>query len=133
MEKRMSEKSTAMEALKFISDWAKWLITIETASIAIIGSLPTSGKVTMNDLANILGTSAIVCFLISIAAAAILLLTLPEIAQFLRDDTNIWLTSDSVAGKFFKLNTQNLAIVESFFFGLGMVLSSALIIAAMWS
>jgi uncharacterized membrane protein YedE/YeeE len=129
----MSEKFNALEALKFISDWAKWLITIETASIAIIGSLFTSDKITMNVLANILGTFAIVCFLLSIIAAAILLLTLPEIAQFLRDDTNIWLTRDNIAGNFFKLNTQTLAIIESFFFGLGMVLSSALIITAIWS
>ncbi len=129
----MKERDNALEALKFISDWAKWLVTLETASIALIGSLFTSDTITLANLSNIFGTSAIVCFIISIAAAATLLFTLPEIAQYLRDDTNIWMTRDSVAGHLFHLTTQTLAIVESFFFGLGMIFSAALIITVIWS
>ena len=128
----MNGKGNALDALKFISDWAKWLVTLETASIAFIGSLFTSDNISLTNLSNIFGTTAIICFLISIVAAAILLLTLPEIAQYLRDDTNIWVTQDSVAGHLFRLNTQNLAVAESFFFGLGMISSSALIVTVIW-
>jgi hypothetical protein len=34
----MGDTSNALEGLKLISDWAKWLITIEAGAIAIIGS-----------------------------------------------------------------------------------------------
>jgi len=44
--------SSALEALRFISDWAKWLITIETGAIAVIGALVntnTQGRPTCVD------------------------------------------------------------------------------------
>jgi hypothetical protein len=74
----------------------------------------------------------VVCFVISIAAAALLLLSLPEIAQTVRPDTNIWLTRDSIIGRVFRMDTQAFAVVESFFFGLGVVLFGALVIVLAW-
>jgi hypothetical protein len=70
---------------------------------------------------------------ISISAAAILLVSLPEITQMLDGQTNIWLTKDSVIGRVFGANTQTFVSIESFFFGLGVVIIAALIIAAIWS
>ena len=123
--------SVNLEALKFINDWSKWLITIETGAIAITGTLfsqGTVGKATI--LMKFLGISAIVSFVLSIISAAFLLWTLPEIAQNLRPGENIWLTEDSVAGELLRMNTQRLAVIESIFFIIGILLFTIVISSA---
>jgi len=127
-----SDTSNSLEAMKLISDWGKWLVTIETAAITIIGALFVATR-SVHVLAKVFGTLAIGSFLISIAAAAILLLTLPEIAQNLRKDQNIWATRDSVAHKLLRMDTQGFALVESIFFGCGLILLVAMIIVLIWS
>src|SRR5688572_21253565 len=110
----MPDTSNSLEAIKLISDWGKWLVTIETAAIAVIGSaLLTADRSEVPALGRIFGTLAISSFLVSIVSAAVLLLTLPEITQNLRPDQNIWLTEDSVAGRLLGMNTQAIALVES--------------------
>jgi uncharacterized membrane protein YeaQ/YmgE (transglycosylase-associated protein family) len=129
----MTDTSNNLEAIRLVSDWGKWLVTIETAAIAIIGAFLADDRTQVPELAKVLGTLAIGSFLLSIAGAAILLLTLPEIAQNLRADQNIWLTRDSVAGKVLRANTQGLALLESIFFGFGVVLFVGMIVAVIWS
>lgn len=129
----MPDTSNSLEATKLISDWGKWLVTIETGAIAIIGALFTTGRPPVPALVKVFGTLAASSFLISIAAAAILLLTLPEIAQNLRADQNIWLTRDSVAGRLLGMNTEGFAVVESVFFGCGLIALVAMIIVLIWS
>ena len=128
----MSDTSNSLEAIKLISDWGKWLVTIETAAIAVIGAFFADNQTVVPELAKVLGTLAIGSFLISIAGAAILLLTLPEIAQNLRAGGNVWLTRDSVAGKVLRANTESLALIESIFFGVGVVLFVGMIVAVIW-
>lgn len=128
----MSDTSNSLEAIKLINDWGKWLVTIETAAITIIGALFTADR-SASGLAKVFGTLTIGSFLVSIAAAAILLLTLPEIAQNLQQDQNIWLTRDSVAGELLRMNTQGFALVESIFFGFGLILLVAMIVVMIWS
>ncbi len=127
------DTSKALEGLKLISDWSKWLITIETGAIAIIGAIVNADSINTPYLAKIFATLSIICFLISVAGAAILLLSLPEIAQTLRSNTNIWMTRDSIIGRVFRMDTQGFATIESFFFGIGMICFSALIIVTIWS
>jgi hypothetical protein len=129
----MPDTTNSLEAAKLISDWGKWLVTIETAAIAIIGALFTSDGQVISPFAKLFGTLAIGNFLISIGAAAILLLTLPEIAQNLHPTQNIWLTQDSVAGRLLHMNTQAFALVESIFFGFGLLLLVAMIVVVIWS
>ena len=128
----MFDTANSMDALKLISDWAKWLIAVQTGAIGLIGGLfkPTAA---FPKLGKILVSSALGCFVISIAAAALLLLSLPEIAQTLDGRTNIWLTRDSIIGRVFGANTQAFAFAESLFFGLGVVLIAILIVAAIWN
>jgi len=121
-----------LEGIKLISDWAKWLITVQTAAIGAIGAYLNGKTTKLPTLVKLLSTTAVASFVISIAAAALLLLSLPEIVQRLTGGTNIWLTSDSIIGRVFGANTQTFAIIESFFFGLGVVLIAILIVAALW-
>ena len=107
----MSDTFNSLEAIKLINDWGKWLVAIETVAITVIGALFTTDR-SAPELAKVFGTLAIGSFLLSIAAAALLLLTLPEIAQNLRADQNIWLTRDSIVGGLLRLNTQGFALVE---------------------
>lgn len=129
----MSESPNNLEALNLISDWAKWLVAIQTGVIALIASLFTSEHRPDSILSKLFGTSAIVCFLLSVAAAGMLLLTLPEIAQYLKPTQNIWTTRDSIAYKLVRLNTQGFAIIESLFFGLGFTFSILLLATIIWS
>jgi hypothetical protein len=122
----MSE-TNSLESLKLISDWAKWLTTIETGVIALIGSFFTSDKVRGSFIEKLFGILSVSCFVISIIAAAMLLWTLPEIAQRLRLDTNIWMTEDSIARQLFRLNTQGFAVVLTLFFIVGLLFLTALI------
>jgi hypothetical protein len=129
----MTGTENAAEALRMVSDWAKWLVTIETFAIAVLGTLFTTDKASIDKRARAYGTAAVVCFVASICFAAMLLLTLPEIAQTLRPDLNIWLTEDSVAGDLLGLNTQGFALIESLLFGCGILFSAATIITIIWS
>ena len=132
-------------SLTLLSDWAKWLITIETGVIAILGtlikSLPAESRskstkkkpYSLEKISKSLATITVFFFLISIAAAAFLLLSLPEIALTIQPGENIWLAEDIAIGYALDVNIQLLAIFESMGFGLGMVCFSALVVISFWS
>ena len=124
----MNDPAMALEALKLISDWAKWLITIETGAIALIGAIIRAEFAGAAPRVRTLAAAAVCSFVISITAAAMLLLTLPDIAQRLQPNVDVWLTSDTVAGRILGLNTQALALIESLFFGVGLLCFAALIL-----
>ena len=128
----MNQSTNSLEAIKLISDWAKWIITIETASIAVIAALLSSGN-RMSKPVKIMGTLSVVSFLISIVATAMLLATLPEITQNLTDEQNIWTTRDSVAYDLFHLTTQGFAVFESVFFGVGIACFVTMVAARIWA
>ena len=129
----MSDATNTLEGVRLISSWAQWLITIQTAAIAVIGAGVKEKGAAMTWTTKVFAPGAVACFVASVAAAAILLLSLPEITQNLQPETNIWLTRDSVIGRVFGMNTQGFATVESFFFGLGVVCFAGLIVATVWS
>jgi hypothetical protein len=122
----MSE-TRALESLKLISDWTKWLTTIETGVIVLIGSSFASDKVRRSFIEKLFEILSVSYFIISIIAAAMLLWTLPEIVQRLRPDTNIWMIEDNVARQLFRLNTQGFAVVLVLFFIVGLLFLTALI------
>jgi len=129
----MTDTAVALEALKLIGDWAKWLITIETGAIAIIGVVLKGDAGISSVHVKRFATLAVGSFVLSIAAASALLLTLPDIAQNLHPQVNVWLTSDTVVGHLFHLNSQDIALVESFFFGIGILSFAAMILSMMWA
>jgi hypothetical protein len=123
-----------MEALKLVGDWAKWLVTIETGAIAIIGA--TAAQISGGRRARTIGmfaTLSVASFIVSIAGAAFLLLSLPEIAQTRDSRVNVWPTQDSYIGTVLGANRQTLAIVESVFFGVGVVMFAAMVAARIWN
>jgi hypothetical protein len=126
------DDSNALEALRLISDWAKWLITIETGAIATIGAMVKGGDVPSAQQRG-LATAAVLCFVASICSAAVLLLSLPEVAQNLRPGISIWMTSDSVLNGVFGLDTQTLATFESLFFAAGIICFAAFMLSLLWS
>jgi hypothetical protein len=76
-----------MEAIRLLNDWSKWVVTIETASIAgiftwltkpVTAGSPRGGWVVAADVVLI---AAAVCFAVSIAYAAALLFALPDIVE----------------------------------------------------
>jgi hypothetical protein len=128
----VSSSPDRSEAVKLIADWAKWLITIETAVTVAVGVLFTSGD-GISRASKIFGTVAVSSFLVSVVAAAMLLLTLPDIVQHLEPDEDVWLTSDSVAGPLLRLNTQILAATEAVFFGIGLIAVTAMVVTLIWA
>lgn len=123
----------SLEALKLVSDWAKWISTIETAVIAFIGSYFTSDKLEISGSQKLWGQLSVVCLIISIIAAAMLLWTLPEIAQNLNPNTNIWKTYDTGAKKLFRLNTEDFSVIVTLFFILGLICLTLLIFSVIGS
>ena len=125
----MSDPANTLEAIKLIDGWAKWLITIATAVIAIIGGALASGR-PASKMVTLLGVCAVASFVLSILSAAALLATLPEITQQMVPGQNVWRTRDSVAGRLLHLDTQGFAILESSFFGIGILLFAFMIAVA---
>ncbi len=129
----MSESGQAIEAVKLLGDWAKWLITIEIAAIASIGFGTTVKDAYTQGMIRAFAAAAVFFFTLSISAAALLLLTLPGIAQKIESDQNIWTTSDE-SGLSLGFSTRSLVTVESIFFALGIVCIALLVVLkVLWS
>ena len=85
--------SRLLEAIKLMNDWSKWLVTVQTASIAALGFLSRQAdleKLTTlwGKVAIFAGVSGIVFFTASIGVASYLLLYLPSIAEELPDQVD---------------------------------------------
>lgn len=128
----MSGSPDRPEVVRLIADWAKWFIAIEKAVTVAVGVLLTSGD-GFSQAARIFGTVTVVSFLLSVVAAAMLLLTLPDIVQHLDPDVDVWLTRDTVAGPLLRVSTQSLAVVEAVFFGIGFVAVTVMVVSLTWA
>ena len=82
--------------------------------------------------AKMIGTFAIGSFTVSIIAAAILLLTLPEMRRT-SDPIRTSGSPEKVAGRLLRMNTQAIALIESIFFGFGLLLVVAMIMITIWT
>lgn len=84
MRQESEEKlSNELEALKLLNDWSKWLVTIETAAIGIIGTLLKLGKQdrSIGQSQWLIAVASIGCFMVSIVAASWLIMSIPGMAQ----------------------------------------------------
>ena len=117
-----------IEAVKLLADWAKWLITIETTAIAAVALVSTVHDPYTRGVVSVLASGAVLCFVLSIISATLLLRSLPGIMQTIEPSQSIWETEDSNA-MISGFDTLALAKLESTFFGTGLLLIGALLIA----
>jgi hypothetical protein len=45
---------------------------------------------------------------------------------------NVWLTRDSVVGRTLRMNTQSFAVIESLFFGMGLIFATVIMVVTLW-
>lgn len=95
----------SLEAIKLLGDWTKWLVTIETGSIALLGFVLKGGDTGLltGDVAGAAFATALVAvfaFAASIVLASYLLLYLPSLVELLPEQGDadsrvspLWLTS----------------------------------------
>ncbi len=80
------QKKQQMEAIKLLSDWSKWLVTLETGGVAGVISLISLKEIsglnwTWMMLINVSLVVAVISFLISIYNACMLLFSLPNVVE----------------------------------------------------
>jgi hypothetical protein len=109
-----------MEAIKLLSDWSKWLITLETASIAgILSILKATDHSKRSIVISLALLITILCFLFSIFKACKMLFSLPNIVQYLPESKSA--TIDKMSDEYFEGELFDLAKWQylSFLYGLG--------------
>ena len=122
-----TEATQAVEAVKLLADWAKWLVAIETTAIAVVAFVATMHDPYIRGMASVLASGAVFCFASSVIAATLLLRSLPGIMQTIKPGQNIWDTEDA-AGLTLGCSTSALMKIESTFFGIGLLLVAAILI-----
>ena len=120
----MDQQQQAMqniEAVKLLSDFAKWLVTIETTAIAAIGYVLTFHAPHWRLPTSVFACSAVISFAVSILFATLLLRSLPGVVQTIQPGEDIWATREKgrVASS---LSTSQLVRIESVCFGIGLLL-----------
>lgn len=114
----MAANTQQAEGIKMISDWSKWIATVETGSIAVIGSI--FSKIPLNPLATNFLSLTIISFILSILAAACVLVALPAALQDIEPNEKIW---DRVAALLmFKPKLMHVVIVQFVLFTIGILL-----------
>jgi hypothetical protein len=79
----MAANPQQTEAVKMISDWSKWIATIETASIAVIGSFFSKTGIGFSVAISL--SLAVGAFIISIVATSCVLFSLRATIQDIKD------------------------------------------------
>lgn len=115
------EKNDA-DAVKLLAEWSKWLASLQTGVITLLGVVVASEKVNISSNAHPgLLVAGVICFVVSLLSASFLLFALPGVLQRLPPPPN---------KDFFAMGTFNgggirvvvFAVVEFVGFGLGIVL-----------
>jgi hypothetical protein len=86
----MAADNTQTEGLKMISDWCKWIVTIETGAIALIGALITKGGAPLGNSARYGLISSVTFFIVSIVFACGILSALPASFVDIKPGEHVW-------------------------------------------
>ncbi len=123
-----SDKNDYMEATKLVNDWSKWMVTIETASIIVIGGFVKDLK-PIDDLnIKFLIVLSISSFMVSIVAATSLLIALPGAAQRFPPPSGTDLGDMSSPRSYFQISIRHWGSIQQIFFLLGLLSFGCLII-----
>ena len=125
-----------MQGPQRILQWAKRLATRQTAPFPAIGAgpepsphvLPRQAKPLLRRRVKPLWTSAIFSFVISIAAALLLLLSIPEASQNATGNPDGLVKTVGAMGRVSGWTIDGLVVVEICSFGLGLVLIVILVV-----
>ncbi len=78
-----------IEAAKLLADWSKWLASLQTAVISLIGLTTLSGSISIAKSNHPgLVVAAVICFILSLISASFLLYALPGIVHRLPSEKN---------------------------------------------
>ena len=122
-----NQESRAVEAVKLLSDYAKWLVTVGTTAVAAVSYVLTIGDPFAHGFSRILACGAVAAFAASILCVTALLRTLPTVMQEIKPGQSIWKTHDR-SGMGFHFDTSALASLGSVFFVTGVLLISVTVI-----
>ena len=117
----IEERAQTIEAVKLLGDCAKWLITIETAAIAVVAFILNANGPRVQILVSVWTIAIVICFAVSMAAAVLLLRALPGIMQQIEPGESIWTVRDK-AGLTLGLTTKRLVLTESVSFVIALML-----------
>lgn len=123
----LNQESRAVESVKLLSDFAKWLVTIGTTAVAGLSYVLTVHDPFAHGFVRALACGAVVAFIASILSVTALLRTLPAIMQDLRPGQSIWKTQDKTMMGF-SFSTSALASLGSTFFVIGVLLVGVTVI-----
>ena len=71
-----------LDAVKLLADWSKWLASMQTTVITLVGYSTVSGSVSIKDVTQPAWViAALFCFLTSLICASFILFALPGIVQ----------------------------------------------------
>jgi len=84
----MGADDNQTDGLKQIAEWSRWLVTVETAAIALIGIYYKIGT-PINKTIFWLLSIAIVCLFMSIISAALLIISIPAACQDIREGEKV--------------------------------------------
>ena len=115
-------KTNDLEAVKFVADWSKWLASIQTAVVTLVGYTSIKGSIYMSGPIQLtLVIAAMISFFISLFCASFILFALPGIIQRLPPPGNQdVLTMGTYNGKGIRLST--FCVGQFIFFVLGVAL-----------
>lgn len=87
----MAATSTQIEGLKLINDWCKWIVTIETAGIAIIGAVAKEADLSkFGHHVRSMCAVSVLSFICSTVIAAVLLSAIPTSMEDIQPTQKIW-------------------------------------------
>jgi hypothetical protein len=127
---RMSglHRANDTEAIRLVNDWSKWMVTIEIALISAIGFFATRAKeFSLDTMAKICIVVSLGSFLVSIAAAACLLIALPGVVQRLPPPDNQDVGDMKSPRTLLRLSIRSWGAIQHAFFLIGIVGFTALI------
>ena len=114
-------ETRVVEAVKLLSDYAKWLVTVATTAAAAISYVLTVRDPFAHGFARGIAFGAVISFVVSILLATGLFRSLPSIMLTLKPGQSIWDAKDK-SPLALGLSTSQLTSAGTVFFAVGIVL-----------
>lgn len=115
-----------LEAIKSLGDFAKWLIAVETTTIAGIGYITTIHGAPAGRATHIIASVAVIAFILSVPAATSILRSLPSLLQSMKPGQDVWSTEDRTPMGV-GVKTSTLVAIETVSFAVGLLMLGGLL------